>query len=138
LVRQVMPPLMWVIKDSNGNKNPYLDYIYIYIVPINTPSFQLPCLMISKGIALFIWKTICKKILHWNMIFSQPRKPGHDPKLTNSYLLPSVSPEKPRKRCEIGINFQNLEVSINGGSPSYGWFIMENPTHMDDLEVPPF
>ena len=81
--------------------------------------------MISKGIALFIWKTICKKILHWNMIFSQPQKPGHDPKLTNSYPLPSVSPEKLWKRCEIGINFQNLEVSINGGSPSYGWFIME-------------
>ena len=31
-----------------------------------------------------------------------------------------------------------MEVSINGGTPIAGWFIMENPIKMDELGVPPF
>jgi hypothetical protein len=29
-----------------------------------------------------------------------------------------------------------MEVSINGGAPKFGWFIMKNPVKMDDLRVP--
>jgi len=31
-----------------------------------------------------------------------------------------------------------MRVSINGGTPIAGWFMLENPTNMDDLGVPPF
>ena len=35
--------------------------------------------------------------------------------------------------------FMRIEmgVSINGGSPIAGWFVMEKPIKMDDLGVPP-
>ena len=36
----------------------------------------------------------------------------------------------------IGISWEfHLGVSINGGTPIAGWFMMENPTEMDDLGV---
>jgi len=31
----------------------------------------------------------------------------------------------------------DMVVSINGGNPIAGWFIVENPFKMDDLGVPP-
>ena len=31
-----------------------------------------------------------------------------------------------------------MRVSINGGTPIAGWFIMEKPIKMDDLGIPPF
>ena len=31
----------------------------------------------------------------------------------------------------------DMVVSINGGNPIAGWFIVENPFEMDDLGVPP-
>ena len=32
----------------------------------------------------------------------------------------------------------NIEVSINGGYPKNGWFVMETRTKQDDLGVPLF
>ena len=36
-----------------------------------------------------------------------------------------------------GIIEVDLEVSQNGGTPIAGWFLMENPTKVDELTVPP-
>ena len=36
-----------------------------------------------------------------------------------------------------GKPFHHMGVSINEGTPSYGWFIVENPIKMDDLRVHP-
>ena len=32
----------------------------------------------------------------------------------------------------------DMDVSINGGTPIAGWFIMQNPRQMDDVRVPLF
>ena len=44
------------------------------------------------------------------------------------------SPAAPMIAVSAG---SSVEASINGGSPIDGWFIVKNPTGMDDWGVPP-
>ena len=39
---------------------------------------------------------------------------------------------------KCGKTKEHLEISENGGTPKWMVFVRENPTKMDDLEVPPF
>ena len=49
-----------------------------------------------------------------------------------------ASSEAQKKSCWFLSFMVYMRVSINGGTPIAGWFIMENPIKMDDLRAPLF
>ena len=60
------------------------------------------------------------------------------PGLRSARQLPGALWGARSRTLRSGIPSASLGVSINGGSPIAGWFVMGNPVKMDDLAVPPF
>ena len=61
----------------------------------------------------------------------QQPHPGVNPGVFKDPCL-KTSMENPNKISDL-----DMEVSINGGTPKSGWFVMENPIKRDDVGVPP-